>query len=73
MITTGENFILFSMVNDEPPKKIVENLFSTLKYIERNKIMFHIFSSIVYGATQQMVKPRLQQISRYGVQERSFQ
>jgi hypothetical protein len=33
------------MVNDEPPKKIVENLFSTMYYIERKKIMFHIFSS----------------------------
>jgi hypothetical protein len=33
------------MVNDEPPKKIVEILFSTLKYIEKKKNMFHIFSS----------------------------
>jgi hypothetical protein len=33
------------MVNDEYPEKIVENLFSTMYYIEKKKIMFHIFSS----------------------------
>jgi hypothetical protein len=33
------------MVNDEPPKKIVKNLFFTMYYIEKKKIMFHIFSS----------------------------
>ncbi len=33
------------MVNDEHPKKIVENLFSTMYYIEKKKIMFHHFSS----------------------------
>ena len=35
-----------SMVKDEHPKKIVENLFSTMYYIEKKKNMFHIFSSI---------------------------
>ncbi len=38
------------MVNDEPPKKNVENLFSTMYYIEKKKIMFHIFSSLTGGA-----------------------
>ncbi len=33
-IKISKKFI--SMVNDETPKKIVENLFSTLKYIEKN-------------------------------------
>jgi hypothetical protein len=34
------------MVNDEHPKKIVENLFSTMYYIEKKKLCFSISAAL---------------------------